>query len=408
MNNFTPEDNFTPHAPTRSNILPQSKILMMPAIPPATASFWVPNLSSSNPNDPNNDRPATATFLTEGASCLVYLDDADIGLISSTGTAEIANWFDAVYPIVSSNLTFGVGVPPYEGNIDAQSKIVLLVTPKIDNGKSGELQKLAYFFPRDKNPGQTHSAGTELIYVLDQAYLNNKDNLKGALAHELHRMIYYNQKGNEGTRWIEEGLSLLAQDFAGFGFKQNIQFPVAFVSAFLQNSSKVSLNNYPDDTNLKAENIGMSYLFIEYLFEKCGGVQAIKKLHTQNGYSGLNDIINVLNTSIPVPPNGEARLIKFFNDFSLALYCDDIATSTIPADYRFDNISLRTGMSGINGLRNISLTENPILSKSFSILGFTCDVIEYTGGNNGDIYFVRHLVPTEGNFKSWIIYLPGQ
>lgn len=386
------------------------KILRMEANAPASATFWLANLSATEPGTPGNDYLINATLKATGTFSLIYTDDSSTANILASEASDIAYLFDQVYRKLSDASTFGVKTPP-EGNVDNQTRIVYLLTPQLNNGLSGSKRTLGYFNPRDKVATATHTAGTEIIYLYDQEFRDNKENFCGAMAHELQHMIYYNQKGNEGAVWIDEGLSVLAQDIAGYGYKQGVKYPVDFVGTYLGQPNRVSLNNWPEPSKVGLENYGLSYIFMEYAFEQCQNYQTVKALHTYRYRlaSGLKDITDYVLPlwNGPIPGN-EARLIEFFHQFGAAMYCDDIGTTTIPIQYSFQNISLRGAFPGVSSLRRTTLDENPITGKPFEMKGFSCDVIEYVGGNYGDVEFTLHDTPADGRFKMWVIYLPMQ
>ncbi len=285
---------------------------------PASATFWLPNFATGNPDNPADDQLATATLLATGTHCLVYVDIATDTRITASDAEKIASRFDVIYRTLATACWDGSSTPP-EGDIDAQPRILLLLTPQINRGATGNLVILGYFNPRDKVPSQTHSAGTEIIYLWDEAYRTNPDDFYGVMAHELQHMMYYNQKGSEGVDWLDEGLSVWAQQIVGYGFTQGLPTPVSYVVEYLRTPHKVSLNHWPTDAGL--ENYGMSYLFVEYLFERCGGYEAIRRLERKNGAIGFDDVqTNVLPLARPTTPNLET----FFHDFGLAMYLDDL------------------------------------------------------------------------------------
>lgn len=371
---------------------------------PASATFWLVDFVSGNPGDPTTDDLATATLAATGTYCLVYLDTATDTVVTASDAEKIAARFDGIYATLATACWDGVSVPA-EGNIDAQPRILLLLTHQINRDSTSGLNVLGYFNPRDKVPTQTHSAGTEILYLWDQCYKNNFDDFSGIMAHELQHMMHYNQKGTAAVDWINEGLSVWAQQVAGYGFTQGMPTPVSYVSTYLGTPHTVSLNHWPDDAGL--ENYGMSYLFIEYLFERCGGYVAIRNLEKNQGESGLNDVqTNVL--PLAVPPTGGA-LEPFFHDFGLAMFLDNLPIpETLPGHeptrYVFPKIDLRTTFSGVRGLHHLTFDENPVLDQTFTMKGFGADVLEYLGGNGGDLEITRSITPSVAGYKCWVLY----
>ncbi|HNV69023.1 MAG TPA: IPT/TIG domain-containing protein, partial [Candidatus Ozemobacteraceae bacterium] len=148
---------------------------------PASTTFWLVNFFSSDPSDPANDELATATLPATGTRCLVYVDNATDTVLTASNAENIATWFDNIYATIATACSDGISVPP-EGNVDAQSRIVLFITPQINRGVTSGLVTYGYFNPRDKNLGSVHSNGTEILYFWDQAF-EDPANFRGIMAH---------------------------------------------------------------------------------------------------------------------------------------------------------------------------------------------------------------------------------
>ncbi|RCK78035.1 MAG: hypothetical protein OZSIB_1811 [Candidatus Ozemobacter sibiricus] len=59
------------------------------------------------------------------------------------------------------------------------------------------------------------------------------------------------------------------------------------------------------------------------------------------------------------------------------------------------------------GLRHLTFDENPVLITGFAMKGFGADVIEYRGGNGGDLEITRHATPAAPGYKLWVLYYPA-
>jgi len=369
---------------------------------PSSATFWLIDFSGANPSDPLTDVLATATLAATGTHCLIYLDNATDTVVVPSDAEKVALWFDGIYESLATACWDGVSNPP-EGNIDAQPRILLLMTHQINRGSTSSLNVLGYFNPRDRVPAQTHSAGTEILYLWDQAFSSQND-FKGVLAHELQHMMYDNQKGNQGVDWLNEGLSVWAQGVVGYGFPQGTPTPVSYVSDYLRQPNTVSLNHWPTDAGLK--NYGISYLFVQYMFDRCNGYSAIRLLEKGNSEIGFSDIQTyVLPLASPTTPNSEI----FFDDFCMALYCDNLGIPrTTPglnfAAWNFSSVDLRTAFSGVIGLRHLTFDENPVITRNFDMLGFGADAIEYSGGNGGDLEVTIGSPPNAAGYRLWVAY----
>ncbi len=390
--------SWNPPRSSSSPIRPQIRA-SLDADAPASTTFWLVNFASTNPSDPANDELATATLFATGTHCLVYVDNATDTAFTASNAERIAGWFDGIYATLATACSDGLTSPP-EGNVDAQSRIVLFVTPQINRGVSDGLVTLGYFNPRDKNLAATNSNGTEILYFWDQAF-KDPENFRGVMAHELQHMMYYTQKGINGSTWIDEGLSVWAQQIVGEGFPQGRSAPVSQVGAYLKAPNTVSLNHWQDNS---LANYGMSYLFVQYLFERCGQYGAIQKLERNIGLSGFPDVANVL-----VDATSTTQLKPFLQDeFGLAMYCDGLSLPTalngyLPAVHQYTGFELRKGISGINGLSHLSLNENPVTNEALTMQGYGFDVVEYARGNGGDVEFT--LVSSPGpDFHVWVLY----
>lgn len=381
-----------------------------PASP--TISLYLRNYSSADPGDYNNDILATATLKASSTQALVYYDDTLTGL-TDTDAAAIAEEFDRIYANLATACWDGLTRPP-EGNIDDQPRIAIVVTPTLDAYRTTDGKMLVTSFdPRDKDPNQPHSAGTEMIYANPVGYTQNRADFYGFLAHSLSTMMYLNQKAAEATPWQNAGIGVFARQVAGYGFTQSDPQVVSYVSQYLQNSETVSLNHWPEDRT--DAHYGMQYLFTQYLFDHCGGYSAISQLEKTdpvNQYSGLQDVNNDLVTGAYTDfPKVSMR--DFFHNFCKALYCDDLGlingfTGYNQERHQFKNINLRGKVSGIDGLRGMPLGEAPVTSRIMPIKGYGCSVIEYSQGNWGDLEVTIDAMPSAGAFKTWVIYYSAE
>ena len=358
---------------------------------------------ASDPYDYTNDILQLGILAASTTHSLVYLEQSVTG-ISRTACFEIAEAFDKSYTTIAN--AFGVLDPP-EGNVDKQERIVLFLTDKVDN----KPDQSAYFDSRDKQTQQIHSNATEIIYASPNKYKSMPEEFQAELCAALHDMFYYNQRWDNskaifyGTDWQCAGLSMMARQTAGRGFLQGNSVDVARVKNYLTNTEKTRLNDWP--STITAGNYGMQFLFTQYLFDRCGGWDTITYLESgksSNVKKGLQDIaMNILPNANP----STAGLSEFFNDFCLALYCDDMNLPEGFIGYNskkhgFTNISLRE--KGVSGLKGKALGENPVNTVVYPIPGFGCSALVYNGGNWGDLEFEIRSRPDQGIFKTWVIF----
>jgi len=393
-------------APTKALSASLRGSLAEPA--PDTLELYVRDFNAADPWDYNNDILATATLKATGNRSLVYLD-INAAALEDDETASAAEHFDRLYTSIAAS--FGVDDPP-EGNIDAQSRIVLFFTPLLDEAPTIPA-RMSYFDPRDKDPAQSNSAATEVIFASPTAYRSSPDEFYASLVESLHHMMYYNQKRVGlvwyGTDWQLAGLSSLARQTAGLGFNQGKELSVSQVANFLQSPENISLVEWPERPT--AGNYGMQFLFTQYLFDRCRGYDAIKALHRgSNQQRGLADVDQYL---LPYAYPATAGMAEFFHDFCLALYCDDL---NLPAGFsgyvadrhQFKTAQLRGRHIGINGLRGTALDEAPVDTRVLPVKGFGCRIISYPSGNWGDLEVTISATPATGNFETWVIYYSSE
>lgn len=381
----------------------------------STIEFYLRDFTSEDPYNYENDILATATIQATGTRCLVYFDENTQSL-SPDDAQAIADMFDEVYSKVSVAVWDGNTTPP-EGNIDAQPRIVIFVSPLL-NEVTGMEPVVAYFDKRDKNPLEPNSAQTEVIYANPFFYTQDIDEFKAGLAISLQRMIYFNQKSQvgmpdsfAGTNWINFGLGIWVRQKVDVGFKQGDQRTLEIVSSFLNNTHLASLNN-PSELVYDYQ-LGLNYLFTQYLYDRCGGSNAIRILNFRNadGFTELLEVDNLIIRPHSNPPSNGLR--EFFHDFARAVYLDNLGFPTglpgyKPGAFNFDSINLRKEFSGIQGIRGTTFSETPVITRRFPIKGYTFSLIEYNQGNWGDLEFTIHSFPTAGHFETWVIYYSAE
>lgn len=373
-----------------------------------TLEFYVRDFKQPDPWNAASDILATATLKATGTRSLVYLDVNTAG-ISDVDALAIAQSFDNGYATIAT--AFGVLDPP-EGNVDEQQKIVLLLTPLLEEAPA-DSRLISYFDPRDKDPLASGSAGTEIIFASPAAWKADQGEFAASLVESLQRMFYFNQKRantvDYRTGWQEAGLSAFARQVVGRGFNQDSQLDLKWVTQYLQYPEEVSVNHWPLTPALY--NYGAEFLFTQYLFDRCGGYNAIKVLERgTNLKSGMADIEQNL---LPQASPATTGLNEFFNDFALALYLDNLGlkegvTGYFPARHQFKGVQLRDAHTGVEGLRGTGLGEAPVNPRVVSLKGFGCRVMSYGQGNWGDLEVSIGATPAEGNFKTWVIYYSAE
>ncbi|HNX77750.1 MAG TPA: IPT/TIG domain-containing protein, partial [Candidatus Rifleibacterium sp.] len=374
----------------------------------STIEFFVRDFTAAEPWVFSNDILATATLKATGTHSLVYLDITS-NAISTTDAQAIATRFDNYYSTIAT--AFGVLDPP-EGNIDAQPRVVLFLTPLLDQAQTTPL-RMAYFDPRDKDATASGSAATEVIFANPVGFSIDPAEFFNGLAESLQRMFYYHQKRantiDYGTPWQNAGLSAFARQTVGSGFNNDNALDLSRIEQYLLYAEETSLNHWPEAP--AAYHHGMQFLFTQYLYDRCGGYNAIKML--ERGTNLKKGLVDVEQTILPQAVPAAAGLNEFFNDFCLALYCDDLNLPSgfanyVSARHQFSGIKLRGKNTGIRGLRGTGLSETPTNTRVISLKGFGCRLMSYPRGNWGDLEVTIGSTPSEGNFKTWVIYYSAE
>lgn len=372
-----------------------------------TITVFVRDFTKESPFDAANDIEQVGIIGASSTHAIVYLEES-LDSFTKNSCIDIAESFDSIYDALKDE--FGVLEPP-EGNVDDQNRILIFLTDKVDSKPDGT----AYFDNRDKSPSKLNSNGTEIIFASPNKYASNREDFLAELCYALHQMFYYNQRWDTpkvayyGTEWQSAGLSMLARQKYGNGFKQGNSIDVARVKEYLNKPERIRLDSWPDE--LSNGNYGMQYLFAQYLYDRCGGKSAVHLLESgqiTNVKIGLEDIeMNVLPFARPVC----SGLSDFFNDFCLAMYCDNLGLPDSFIGYKankyeFNSISLQS--NGVHGLKGKQLGESPINKVAFDIPAFGCSVLGYNGGNWGDLEFEVYTKPSVGTFKTWVVFYSNE
>lgn len=149
---------------------------------------------------------------------------------------------------------------------------------------------LAGFFSPDDQCAQHICLGSNqrdaLYLILDYGPVGS-DLYFSTIAHEFQHMIQYSVDGNE-ARWLNEGLSQLAEHLNGFG-----NDPISNIN--IQNylsQTNFRFDGWSNEFNTQSLYYGGGNLFTIYLFERFG-VETIREL-ARNPLDGLASVYDVL------------------------------------------------------------------------------------------------------------------
>ena len=212
---------------------------------------------------------------------------------------QAADLFESqIYPV--NHHYFGTEWMP---GIDNDPRMTILVTDQMPTGIAG------YFSSTDEYPRtmKPRSNQREMIYVTS-SYLNDLDQFGSLLSHEFQHMIHWNQDLSESL-WVNEGLSLLAEEMNGYG-------SVLGIWQFWRDPD-IQLTNWAEERGDRARNYAASKLFLSYLSEHYGGYEVLGALAADDAY-GVDGIARLLRSE-----GYDVDFVTVFSDWLVANLLDE-------------------------------------------------------------------------------------
>ena len=230
-------------------------------------TFWVTDIGARQADQTD----AILQHVTENAYWYVE-EGIDVPLEELKRSAAIFE--ERIYPTVARY--FGT---PWTPGVDNDPRLTILHARL--HGVAG------YYSASDEYPRQVHpqSNQREIIYINTGAYAVGSEAYLGLLAHELQHAAHWNADPSEET-WVNEGLSELAADLAGF--------PSSLLGAFIR-SPTTSLIHWPEVVQALPPHYGAANLFFAYLASHYGGPERLRRL-TQLPQDGVPGIIAFLRS----------------------------------------------------------------------------------------------------------------
>ena len=353
--------------PARGAVLgPPARVAPLAAVqapPPvgSVRSFQV--LSSLNPSA---WKPVAAKLAFAGSNLLVYVDTlAPANGFTASDLQAFSQYFDqTLYGIVVG--AFG---PPTD--LDQNGRVIMLLSPVV-NAISPAAQCatqgfVAGFFSPDDLTSSSHSNQGEIFYTLvpdPNGTVSCAHSVAGVGAavpatflHEMQHLINFSQHvvvhgGDPGSSWLDEGLSIAAEELGSLHFEQKCPPPSCrtnpdqifpdsaqgFVQSFLYDSYQYGL--LPDTASLTLntdDTFGFSWrggdwLLARWLADQFGN--AIFLQLEQGPSDGVADIVAATGQPFQT----------LFGNFGLALYTDSLPglpRTTAAAINRFITRNLR-------------------------------------------------------------------
>ena len=307
----------------------------------------------------------TATLKYTGTNIVIYVDNESPAGFTDEAIAALGPLFDrTLFPIGSA--AFGSA-----SDIDANGRIIVLMTPKVNalvNAAECAEQGFitGYFFGFDLASTGTNSNRGEVFYTLvpdpngqfscAHAVDDVEQIVPATFIHELQHMISYNEHvlvrdGDEEDVWLNEGLSLIAEELASRYYEDRYPAPsgrtnpdqlfpdsaqgfitnnLIYAYNYLKDSPDVSVTTFESSGTL--EERGAAFLFLRWLLDQKG--PGLARQLVQSSLTGIQ------NVSVKAGEPFEA----LFGDFAVAVYTDSlpgVARDAVPPRYRFTSRNLR-------------------------------------------------------------------
>lgn len=232
---------------------------------------------------PGQFEDVAATVRRVGEHAAIVTDDADT-VTDADVDALLTRFDERIAPV--DHALFGEPTDAQGRDRDGNGVVILFLTSRVADISTD----LAGFFQATdmQDPTQTPSSnGADILYMQPPGGSITLDNLSGTIAHEYQHLINYYAKvivrgSSSEERWLDEGLSVFAEDFVGYGadaFKN--------IAAYLVGVGETSLTGFGLVATTEAEadsfeRRGMAHLLVRYLFEQKGGA-------TLSGNADLSD-----------------------------------------------------------------------------------------------------------------------
>jgi hypothetical protein len=357
-----------PSAAMRMAARSPSSLGMSISATPSLGSSRTFSVVSNNDSINPTFKQVSAVLRYVGANILVYVDASSPanGFTAAQLTSFGAMFDQTLYPIDVN--AFG---PP--SDIDGNGHLVMLLSPVVNSlVTKTECQTDGYvagfFDGYDLASSDPTSNQGEIFYSVVPDPLgtyscsHTADELDSVLPsvflHELQHLISFSQHalvhgGNQEDSWIDEGLSLVAEELGSFYYEQKYPAPSgrtspnqifpdsaeSFIIDLIENSYEYLLQ--PDTASLTLHDDsqggipwrGGDWLLLHWLGDQKGGAAFYRALDQ----SSLTGVANIEAAA------GE-KFTNLFGDFSLSLYTDSlpgVSRSAIPSHNRFITRNLR-------------------------------------------------------------------
>lgn len=251
----------------------------------ARRQFWVTNLQ----DETHFQIDAELRVLGKRAAMWVA-DDLDVS--NEDLQRSLEDFETLVYPFVMDQFA---GADIFA---DIAGPMIVILNARIP-GVAG------YYSESDAYPAEINQFSNEMtmFYMSGSSVRPGSRRYTSVLTHEFQHMVHAYVSPSEQV-WLNEGLSELATDLAGFGQS-------AFVRSFVGNP-KTQLNSWSDTPSGAGAHYGAAYLFVRYLYERFGDTNPTSNLVLEQA-TGLAGVQNYLSGVEPA-----SVFDQVFSDWLLA------------------------------------------------------------------------------------------
>ena len=314
--------------------------------------FWVANV------DTNDHFEVDAELLYKNEVVYVW---AELGheLDLATIAASADRFAQKIYPQVRA--FFG---PEPNPGIDGDPRLHILHASSLGRGIAGyfsgadAFSSLANPFSNQK---EMFSISLDWLHQLRDYQL-----YESVLAHEFQHMVHWHNDRNEET-WVNEGLSELAQEVAGY------PPDLGFVHVYARQPD-TQLNTWSINPNDNGRHYGSAYLFMAYFLQRFGE--------------------EMTRAVVSQPENGTRGFDVVLQEAGLNLSFEDVFADWVVANYVGDFVALaQYGISGYEQLQppEPALAESvnrlPVGTRNGFVRNFGVDYISLNGRGDASIYF---------------------
>lgn len=303
------------------------------ATPPAvgsTSDFWI---NTGDFTDAGDHRQ-TCTLKAVTPDLYLYVDTT-ARAAAVDRAQELAQTFDQIKP--SDDAAYG---PPPGAGPDGDTHICIVISPAVDD--FGQLKgHEGYFWSRDLIAGQAHANRRRAVFVSDDFVSYPNLVVYGVLAHEYQHLLNFTRKtaANGGQTlsedsWLDEGMSMYAQQVCGYGLAAGDRFAAHDVGVFESDQANYGLVDW---TGNPLPAFGQSYLFVRYLVDRFG-IGILREL-VDNPQIGIANVQTVL----------QRRGLDFpgvFRDWAMANFLNNTPQAA-GTPYHYTNLDLAGKVGGL-------------------------------------------------------------